>query len=158
MILAGDVGGTKCSLGLFAKNGPTLRSVFQRRLQTRDYAGFEDLIGDFLEQAAGVNKNAGSREIEAAGFGLAGTTPIKVTMTAIDGFSEVIALSVSGLPKGVTAAYLPTSIAAPGNGNSTMTLKVASGAGSNTGASTLTVTGKGGGVRQTQKLTLTVTH
>ena len=72
MILAGDVGGTKCSLGLFAKNGPTLRSVFQRRLPTRDYAGFEDLIGDFLEQAAGVNKSAGIREIEAAGFGLAG--------------------------------------------------------------------------------------
>lgn len=72
MILAGDVGGTKCSLGLFAKNGPTLRSVFQRRLPTRDYAGFEDLIGDFLEQAAGVNKSANIREIEAAGFGLAG--------------------------------------------------------------------------------------
>jgi len=72
MILAGDVGGTKCSLGLFARNGPTLRSVFQRRLSTRDYAGFEDLIGDFLEQAAGVNKSAGIREIEAAGFGLAG--------------------------------------------------------------------------------------
>ncbi len=72
MILAGDVGGTKCSLGLFEKNGPTLRSVFQRRLPTRDYAGFEDLIGDFLEQAAGVNKSADIREIEAAGFGLAG--------------------------------------------------------------------------------------
>lgn len=72
MILAGDVGGTKCSLGLFEKNGPTLRSVFQRRLPTRDYAGFEDLIGDFLEQAGGVNKSAGIREIEAAGFGLAG--------------------------------------------------------------------------------------
>ena len=87
-----------------------------------------------------------------------GTIPIKVTMNAINGFSAAIALSVSGLPKGVTATYLPTSIAAPGNGNSTMTLKVASAAGSNTGASTLTVTGKGGGVTQTQKLTLTVTH
>jgi len=72
MILAGDVGGTKCTLGLFAKNGPTLRSVFQRRLPTRDYAGFEDLIRDFLDQAAGVNKSAGIREIDAAGFGLAG--------------------------------------------------------------------------------------
>jgi uncharacterized membrane protein len=87
-----------------------------------------------------------------------GTMPIKVTVTAINGFSAVIALSVSGLPKGVTATYSPTSIAAPGNGNSTMTLKVASGAGSNTGASTLMVTGKGGGVTQTQKLTLSVTH
>jgi glucokinase len=70
MILAGDVGGTKCSLGLFTKNGPTLRSVFQRRLATRDYAGFEDLIGDFLERAAGPDRSG--QEIEAAGFGLAG--------------------------------------------------------------------------------------
>jgi glucokinase len=72
MILAGDVGGTKCSLGLFAKNGPTLRSVFQRRLATRDYSGFEDLIGDFLERAAGPDKSERGQEIEAAGFGLAG--------------------------------------------------------------------------------------
>lgn len=72
MILAGDVGGTKCSLGLFARNGPTLRSVFQRRLATRDYVGFEDLIGDFLERAAGPNKGTRAQEIEAAGFGLAG--------------------------------------------------------------------------------------
>jgi glucokinase len=72
MILAGDVGGTKCSLGLFAKNGPSLRSVFQSRLATRDYSGFEDLIGDFLERAAGPNRNARAQRIEAAGFGLAG--------------------------------------------------------------------------------------
>jgi glucokinase len=72
MILAGDVGGTKCNLGLFTKSGPALRSVFQRRLATRDYAGFEDLIGDFLERAAGPNRSARGQEIEAAGFGLAG--------------------------------------------------------------------------------------
>jgi glucokinase len=72
MILAGDVGGTKCNLGLFAKDGPRLRSVFQHRFATRDYAGFEDLIGDFLERAAGPDKNSRAQEIEAAGFGLAG--------------------------------------------------------------------------------------
>lgn len=72
MILAGDVGGTKCSLGLFAKNGPSLRSVFQSRLATRDYSGFEDLIGDFLERAAGPNISGRGQEIEAAGFGSAG--------------------------------------------------------------------------------------
>jgi glucokinase len=72
MILAGDVGGTKCNLGLFIKNGPDLRSVFQHRFATRDYAGFEDLIGDFLERAAGSNKSSSKQEIEAAGFGLAG--------------------------------------------------------------------------------------
>ena len=87
-----------------------------------------------------------------------GTMPVTVTTAAINGFSAAIALSVSGLPKGVTAAYLPTSIAAPGNGKSTLTLKVASGTQSTTGTSNLTVTGKGGGVTQTHNLTLTVTH
>jgi glucokinase len=72
MILAGDVGGTKCSMGLFAKNGPSLRSVFQSRLATRDYSGFEDLIGDFLERAASPNRSGRGQEIEAAGFGSAG--------------------------------------------------------------------------------------
>jgi glucokinase len=72
MILAGDVGGTKCSLGLFTQNGQGLRSIFQRRLATRDYTGFEDLIGDFLERAAGPNQSTRGQEIEAAGFGMAG--------------------------------------------------------------------------------------
>lgn len=87
-----------------------------------------------------------------------GTMPIKVTTTANKGFTSAIALSVSGLPKGVTATFLPTSIGAPGNGKSTMTMKVASGAGSSAGTYTLTLSGKGGGVTQTQKLTLTVAH
>src|ERR1700680_1895045 len=72
MSLEGEVGGTKWSLGLFAKNGPALRSVFQRRVATRDYSGFEDLIVDFLERAARANGSASGQEIEAAGFGLAG--------------------------------------------------------------------------------------
>jgi glucokinase len=72
MILAGDVGGTKCNLGLFAKNGPTLRSVFQLRLSTRDYSGFEDLIGDFLHCAHSIDERVHPPKIEAAGFGLAG--------------------------------------------------------------------------------------
>jgi glucokinase len=70
MILAGDVGGTKCNLALFRKEGAVLRAVFQRRLATRHYAGFEDLVGDFLTQAE--SETAGDRNVEAAGFGLAG--------------------------------------------------------------------------------------
>jgi glucokinase len=72
MILAGDVGGTKCNLGLFLREGLTLRSVFQRRLATRDYAGFEDLVEDFLKQAISVDANAKAPAIDAAGFGVAG--------------------------------------------------------------------------------------
>jgi glucokinase len=72
MILAGDIGGTKCNLGLFVQEGLTLRSVFQRRLATRDYVGFEDLVEDFLKQATAGDENANGPAIDAAGFGVAG--------------------------------------------------------------------------------------
>jgi glucokinase len=72
MILAGDVGGTKCNLGLFVQEGLALRSAFQRRLPTRDYAGFEDLVEDFLQQATAADEKAKRPAIDAAGFGVAG--------------------------------------------------------------------------------------
>jgi glucokinase len=72
MILAGDVGGTKCNLGLFRQEGLALRPVFQRRLATRDYAGFDDLVEDFLKQAASGQESAKAPAIDAAGFGVAG--------------------------------------------------------------------------------------
>jgi len=72
MILAGDVGGTKCNLGLFQQEGRALRSLFQRRLATRNYARFEDLVEDFLKQAGTGEENANRPAIDAAGFGVAG--------------------------------------------------------------------------------------
>jgi glucokinase len=72
MILAGDIGGTKCNLGLFLQEGRALRSIFQCRLATRDYVRFEDLLDDFLQQATAVNAKAHSPTIDAAGFGVAG--------------------------------------------------------------------------------------
>ena len=72
MILAGDIGGTKCNLGLFQQEGLALRSVLQRRLATRDYTGFEDLIGNFLQQATAADEDAAGRAIDAAGFAVAG--------------------------------------------------------------------------------------
>jgi glucokinase len=72
MILAGDVGGTKCNLGLFLQEGRALRAVFQRRLATRDYARFEDLVEDFLQQALPGGANAKAPVIDAAAFGVAG--------------------------------------------------------------------------------------
>lgn len=72
MILAGDVGGTKCNLALFRQEGVVLRSVFQRRFLVRDYAGFEPLIEDFLQQATAADENAAAPAIDAAGFGVAG--------------------------------------------------------------------------------------
>ena len=78
-----------------------------------------------------------------------------ISTTVSNGFNAVVSLSASGLPSGVTASFNPASIAAPGNGSSTLTLSVGSTAA--TGTSNITVTGTGGGVTQTTTISLTVT-
>src|SRR5271165_4656249 len=55
--------------------------------------------------------------------GASGTT--KVTSTLSNGFNAAVALSVTGLPSGVTASLSPASFAAPGSGTSTVTLTAA---------------------------------
>ena len=79
----------------------------------------------------------------------------KITTAVSGGFSSAVALSVTGLPSGVTASFSPASIPAPGSGTSTLTLTVASTAA--VGTSTLTITGTGGGITHTATVSLTVT-
>jgi glucokinase len=73
MILAGDIGGTKCNLALLCEaEGATLQLVFQRRYATRDFSRFEDLIEHFRGQAAQSGGDIAGERIRAAGFGVAG--------------------------------------------------------------------------------------
>ena len=72
LILAGDVGGTKCNLGLFLKEGSKLRLAFQRRLATRNYTGFENLLEHFLEQRKEAGEGMVGQRVDAAAFGVAG--------------------------------------------------------------------------------------
>jgi len=81
---------------------------------------------------------------------------IALTTAAVNGFNSAIALSVSGLPRGIRAGFSPT-IAAPGNGGTILTLYVAPWSRANIGTYTVTVKGTGGGVTQTQNLILSVT-
>ena len=78
-----------------------------------------------------------------------------ITTAVSGGFSSAIALTASGLPTGVTAAFSPTSIAAPGSGSSTLAFTVASTTA--TGTYAITVTGTGGGLTHTASVSLTVT-
>jgi subtilase family serine protease len=78
-----------------------------------------------------------------------------VTTAVSGGFSSAIALTASGQPTGVTVAFNPTSIAAPGSGTSTATFTVASTAAAGTYA--ISVTGTGGGITHTATVSFTVT-
>ncbi len=93
---------------------------------------------------------AGTMVVVARG----GSMPLAVTTAALNEFASPITLSVSGLPKGVTASFAPASLAAPGSGSCTLSLKAAPSA--TTGSFTLTVTASGGGVTKTQTLALKV--
>jgi glucokinase len=73
MILAGDIGGTKCNLAAFEHSGATLRLVFQNRYATRDFSNFEQLVDAFTSQAFGQPPSQSGARFAAAGFGVAGT-------------------------------------------------------------------------------------
>lgn len=69
MILAGDVGGTKCNLALFAKNNGRLEAALERRFESKNYAQFDQIVTEFVRQAA---SQCSADNILAAGFGVAG--------------------------------------------------------------------------------------
>ncbi len=72
MILAGDVGGTKCNLALFEARLGTLRRVAQRRFESKNYSAFEEIVTEFARQTGESGSEAGRGKITAAGFGVAG--------------------------------------------------------------------------------------
>jgi kumamolisin len=80
-----------------------------------------------------------------------GTSTISTSVTG--GFNSAIALSVSGLPSGVTASFNPASVT--GAGTSTLTFTTA--ATTAAGNYSITVTGTSGTTSHTATVTLTVT-
>ncbi len=72
MILAGDVGGTKCNLALFETGQGTLRRVVHHRFASKDYTHLEEIVGEFLEQVLESSLGGDRGKITSAGFGVAG--------------------------------------------------------------------------------------
>src|SRR5215472_13187774 len=69
VIIAGDVGGTKCNIALFAEKGGKLEVVFRQRFASKDFAKFDLIIKEFTRQA---KPHLNGEKIRAAGFGVAG--------------------------------------------------------------------------------------
>jgi glucokinase len=72
MILAGDVGGTKCNLAVFQEHGSSLNLVFKRRYATGEFSGLEELIEKFFCECRTETGATAEGNIFAAGFGVAG--------------------------------------------------------------------------------------
>jgi len=63
IVLAGDIGGTKTRLGIFAAAADHGRLLLEKTFISKNYPGLEDLLVDFLEKG---------EKIAAACFGVAG--------------------------------------------------------------------------------------
>jgi glucokinase len=73
MILAGDVGGTKCNLALYRAREDHYQQITKCRYESRKFSSFDAIIAKFLEEIPGEAKAAlGGEKIEAAGLGVAG--------------------------------------------------------------------------------------
>jgi subtilase family serine protease len=77
-----------------------------------------------------------------------------ITTAVTGGFNSAITLSASGQGSNQTVTFSPSSIAAPGSGSSTMTVRV--GRNASTGNHTITITATGGGITHTTTVTLDV--
>lgn len=71
-VLSGDIGGTKTRLAFIAVNGTKLRTEREQSYPSRDYAEFDELLGDFLR---------GSDRPNRAAFGIAGPVQGRVAQT-----------------------------------------------------------------------------
>lgn len=69
MIIAGDVGGTKCNLALFSESDGILTPIYKQRFASKDFAQFDFIVREFSRQATPYITSDGVR---AAGFGVAG--------------------------------------------------------------------------------------
>ncbi|HEY2646215.1 MAG TPA: glucokinase [Candidatus Acidoferrales bacterium] len=72
MILAGDIGGTKCNLALYDIVGASHRKIFSQRYDSHAFPAFEELISKFLADSLAERNGAEAHSVDAAGFGVAG--------------------------------------------------------------------------------------
>jgi glucokinase len=66
MIIGGDIGGTKCNLGAFERDGKRLRKIYQQKYPSQEVASFDQMLRAFLRE---IDSDA---KVEAACFGVAG--------------------------------------------------------------------------------------
>ncbi len=72
MILAGDVGGTKCNLALYQRQGGRLAQIVKHRYESHLFPSFDKIIANFLADTSKQLKATGAGSVVAAGFGVAG--------------------------------------------------------------------------------------
>lgn len=102
------------------------------------------IVGDFA-----ISASPASQTVQAGN-----STAYTATITPSGGFTDTVNLSVSGLPAGASAGFVPAAIAG-GSGSSTLTVSTT--AATAAGTYTLTLTGTDGALSHSTTVTLVVT-
>ncbi len=110
MILAGDVGGTKCNLALFAEKNGKLEAVFRERFASKEFAKFDLILGEFSRRAA---PHLGKEKIRAAGFGVAG--PVINNRIHATNLPWIVDAETLGREMGVKSVVLINDLGATGH-------------------------------------------
>lgn len=105
-----------------------------------------NLVNDWVTGAVDFSMST-SDSVNISQGGTVGST---ITISRVNGFTEDISLTASGLPSGVTAAFDPN----PASTSSTLTLTASSGAA--VGTATVTITGQSGQQTAVTSFSLTV--
>src|SRR5688500_1711003 len=88
MLLAGDIGGTKTLMGLFARSGARPEAVDTRSYRTIDFPDLGTLSKQFLQDVG-----SSASDIEAASFGVAGpVTGTRARLTNVPWIVDVEAI------------------------------------------------------------------
>src|SRR5213082_30068 len=98
MILAGDLGGTKCNLGLFKQDGDKLELIASQRYATREYAQqpFENILNDFKARAAKLTGAALDGNLSAERrAGQFGSACFEVVQNIFKGLLRVFACGIA---------------------------------------------------------------
>jgi glucokinase len=72
MILAGDIGGTKCNFALYESRAGRLLQIAKRKYPSHDYPSFDLVIARVLQDCAAEIAQSDHGKIHAAGLGVAG--------------------------------------------------------------------------------------
>ena len=99
MLLAGDVGGTKIFLGLFARNGARPKAIEIRSYRTLDFPDLGAVSLHFLRETS-----TAPHDIEAAGFGVAG--PITGARAHLTNVPWIVDLDALRRDAAIPRAYL----------------------------------------------------
>lgn len=73
VIIAGDIGGTKCNLAAFREAGRELRLLTRQRYATGEHSSFEAILQSFCATIRSELRDSGLDPIRAMGLGVPGT-------------------------------------------------------------------------------------